>query len=94
MNKKLNTVLFLLGATIFNVLVATISFILLSVLYTNLIVSAIPEEGRVWGFIIVFLSALAVSFFAYRFALKFLMTKINLEKYFDPLFISSTIKKY
>ena len=93
MNKKINTILFILGATLFNVLVAVISFILLTLLYVNFIMMSLPENGRSWGFTLIFLGSLAISFFVYRIVLKFLLTKIDVEKYFDPLFVRRNIKK-
>jgi len=88
MNKKLNTVLFIMGATFFNVIVAVISFILFSILYAQVIIPRIPESGYSWGFTLIFLASLAVSFAVYRVVLKFLLTKIDIEKYFDPIFVS------
>jgi phosphoglycerol transferase MdoB-like AlkP superfamily enzyme len=90
MNKKVNTVLFILGATLFNVFVALVSFVVLMLLYIKFLFVLIPEANRSWGFSIIFLGSIAVSFFVYRFVLKYLLTKIEIEKYFDPLFV----KKY
>jgi hypothetical protein len=53
----------------------------------------LPETGQSWGFMIIFLLAVAVSFIAYRFALKFFMSKVELDKYFDPIFASKYKKK-
>ena len=93
MNRKLNTLLFVLGATLFNVLVAILSFIILTLLYINFLMIALPENARSWGFTIIFLVSLAISFVVYRFALKKLLEKIDVEKYFDPLFIQKNMKK-
>ncbi|MCL2805978.1 MAG: leader peptide processing enzyme [Treponema sp.] len=93
MNKKVNTILFILGATLFNVIVAVISFIIFTAFYVNFIMKLIPEQGRAWGFILIFLASLAISFIVYRVALKFLLTKIQVDKYFDPLFVKSNMRK-
>lgn len=93
MNKKINTLLFILGATFFNILVAVISFILLTLFYINFLLLLVPEQGRQWGFTLIFLGSLAISFMVYRFVLKYLLTKVDVEKYFDPLFIRKNIKK-
>ena len=85
MNKKLNTALFILGATIFNVLVTVLSFLLLLVIYARFIMGFLPEGAQAWSFPIIFIAAIAASFVVYRFALKFLLKKINIEKYFDPI---------
>jgi Mg2+ and Co2+ transporter CorA len=93
MNKKLNTIFFILGATLFNVLVAVISFVLLTLVYIKFIMNLIPEQSRSWGFTLIFLLAIVVSFLVYRYLLKYLLTKVNVEKYFDPIFVRRNIKK-
>jgi len=93
MNKKINTLLFILGATLFNIIVALITFVLLMVLYVRLIMDFLPETSRSWGFTIIFIIAIVVSFVAYRFMIKFLLKKVELDKYFDPLFVRRNIRK-
>ncbi|HCC37998.1 MAG TPA: leader peptide processing enzyme [Treponema sp.] len=86
MNKKVNTALFMLGATVFNLLITVGFFILFIIIYAKSIMPAVPEEGKAWGFPIAFIASLAISFFVYRFALKLFMKKVDVEKYFDPIF--------
>ncbi|MCL2209911.1 MAG: leader peptide processing enzyme [Treponema sp.] len=90
MNKKVNTLLFILGATTFNILMTVISFIILILLYIKFLIPLMPEANRSWGFSIIFLASIVISFFVYRYVLKFLISKIDIEKYFDPIFV----KKY
>ncbi|MCL2759271.1 MAG: leader peptide processing enzyme [Treponema sp.] len=93
MDKRLNTILFILGATLFNVIVAVISFIILALFYGNFIISLIPESGQAWGFSLVFLASIAISILVYRIVLRYFLTKIDVEKYFDPLFVRRNVKK-
>jgi hypothetical protein len=93
MNKKINTILFILGATFFNIVVAVISFVAFTILYIRFIMSLIPETGRSWGFTLIFLASIAVSIFVYRLVLKYFLTKVDIEKYFDPLFVKRNIKR-
>jgi len=86
MNKKVNTLLFVLGATLFNILATLICFTVLLVLYAKTLMPVIPEGGRSWGFPLIFIASLATSFLLYRFVLKILIKKVNVEKYFDPIF--------
>ena len=86
MSKKTNTLWFVLGATIFNILVTVICFLLLLLIYARLLVPILPEAGIAWGFPIIFIASIAISFVVYRLALKILMKKINVEEYFDPIF--------
>jgi len=93
MNKKLNTVFFILGATLFNVLTAVVCFLLFSFIYIKFIYSSAPEQSSSWAFSFIFLAAIVVSFIVYRYLLKYLMTKVDVEKYFDPLFVRKKFKK-
>jgi phosphoglycerol transferase MdoB-like AlkP superfamily enzyme len=93
MNKKVNTLLFLLGATLFNILVAILSFILLTVLYVNFLMPMVPEASRSWNFTLIFLAAIVISFITYRKLFKYLINKIDAEKYFDPIFTGRYSKK-
>jgi hypothetical protein len=86
MNKKLNTALFLIGATIFNLLL-----LFLLILLSLLLISAL-SQGRLSGnvmsilLIVVFLGSMVASFLIYNQVIKFVSRKIDMEKYFLPLF--------
>jgi len=91
MNKKVNTILFLLGATLFNVIIAVSSIFLLIILYSVSPIRGMMENnesGHGWITILIFISGIAISMFVYRVVLKLLLKKIDVEKYFDPLFVS------
>ena len=88
MNKKVNTALFILGATLFNILFTVLSFLLLLVIYTRFIMHLLPEGGQAWSFSLIFIAAIAISFIVYRVALKLLLKKVPMEKYFDPIIVS------
>jgi len=85
MNKKINTVLFILGATVFNIIVTVLSFILLLFLYARFLMKLLPETAQAWSFPVIFIAAIAISFFVYKILLGFLIKKINVDKYFDPI---------
>jgi hypothetical protein len=87
MNKRINTLLFILGATAFNVIIIVVIFLGLTFLYGKLIMPLIPEAVYSWGFVVVILASIAVSFVAYRILFKYLLKKIDVDKYFDPLFV-------
>ncbi len=86
MNKKANTVWFLLGATVFNLLVTIISFIVLLALYGWLIVPKLPESAGASGVPVIFIASFVIAFFVYRAALKVFMKKFDAENKLDPLF--------
>jgi len=85
MNKKVNTVLFILGATLFNILITVGFFLLLLTLYARFIMRFLAEAAQAWSFPVLFIAAIAVSFVIYRFALKLVLKKVEMEKYFDPI---------
>ena len=93
MNKKVNTILFILGATLFNTIVAVISFIILFILYGKFIMPKIPDTSYNWGFSLIFIAAIAISILVYRAVLNYFIKKINVEQYFDPLFVKRNLKK-
>jgi hypothetical protein len=93
MNKKVNTILFILGATVFNVIVAVISFIILILLCGKFILPRMPESGYSWAVSLILLASIAISIFVYRAVLKFFLSKIDIEQYFDPLFVKHNIKR-
>jgi hypothetical protein len=93
MNKKVNTLLFVLCATLFNVIIAVISFFLLLLLYGKFIFPLIPESGKGWAVSLILLASITISIFVYRAVLKHLLNKIDVEQYFDPLFVKQNIKR-
>ena len=86
MNKKVNSLFFVLGATLFNILATVLSFGVLLIVYARFIVSRLPEEHTAWGFPVIFIIAVVSSFFIYRGTLKLLFKKVEMEKYFHPFF--------
>ena len=91
MNKKANTLLFILGATAFNVIAAVACIILLYILFS--IISSRLGIGQDWVFPVSFLGGIVASFFIYRAVLKLVTGKIDMEKHFDPLFVNRNFKK-
>jgi len=85
MNKKVNTILFILCATIFNIMITVVSFFLLLVLYARFLTKILPQGAQAWSFPLIFITSLVISFFVYKLVLGFLIKKIDVEKYFDPI---------
>jgi hypothetical protein len=88
MSKKTNTLLFILGATVFNILTTVVFLLILLVIYARFVAPLFPEgsESAGWGFPVIFIASFALSFVLYRLILKQVMKKIDMEKYFDPIF--------
>jgi uncharacterized membrane-anchored protein len=85
MSKRTNTLIFILGATVFNVLLYIVVFLLLMLIYSR-ILAFLPESAQQWGLIIILILPIAVSFVLYRLLLKLLLKKVDVDKYFSPLF--------
>jgi hypothetical protein len=47
----------------------------------------LPEVDVSWVFLAAFLLFIVISFLIYRYLLKFLLKRVKVEKYFDPLFV-------
>ncbi len=84
MNKKVNTILFILGATIVNIIVMAILFILCLVLIARFVN---PESSLMPLWLgVMFLVSIGGSFFLYTFVMKRISAKFDMEKYLDPIF--------
>ena len=90
MNKKFNTILFILGATAFNLIVTILCIVLLFVISQKFIMLYLPENAQAsainWSLILCFIGGIVLSYVIYRFALRLLMKKVNIENYMSPLF--------
>ena len=86
MSKKTNTLLFILGGTVFNILITILSFVILLAIYGRFLYPSLPEDAASWVIPVIFILAIAISFVVYRLAIKMIMKKIDMEKSFDPIF--------
>jgi hypothetical protein len=86
MNKKANTVLFLLGATVFNLLIMFILIVLFLVLISAIFRESLNPNVLSILMIVVFIGSIAASFLIYGRVVKWLNRKIDMDKYFMPLF--------
>ena len=85
MNKKVNTVLFVLGATVFNLLIMLILIVLFLVLISVVFRESLNPNVFSILMIVVFVGSIAASFFIYSRVVKLLYKKIDMDKYFMPL---------
>jgi len=85
MNKKVNTVLFMLGATLYN-LILLVVFILVGLAAMGALLQGkeVGAESSLY-FMVIFALALGASFFIYHQTMKFISKKIDFEKHFDPI---------
>jgi hypothetical protein len=86
MNKKVNTVLFIIGATIVNLAIMLGIFLTL-ILLVGYILPENAAPGVISAvFMVVFLGSLVASYFIYQRLVALLSKKIDMEKYFHPIF--------
>jgi hypothetical protein len=45
----------------------------------------LPQGAQAWSFPLLFITSIAISFFVYKLVLGYLIKRINVEKYFDPI---------
>jgi len=86
MNKKVNTVLFLLAASVYNIIIMIVIMILLF-LGVKQILPRNLNPGAASGILIfIFVLGIAGSFFIYHRTIRYLSKKIDMDRYFHPLF--------
>ena len=86
MNKKANTILFMLGATVLNVVMMIVIFLALMLLYAWIVPGGFgTQAGQIVG-IVLFLGSIGLTYFIYHKLVKWISGKWDLEQYFDPIF--------
>ena len=91
MNKKTNTVFFILAGTVFNIFVTLACFFGILVLYSSFVYprfneARFSETAVNWALPLIFICAIIASYVIYRLAIKLLMKKLDMDKYFTPVF--------
>jgi membrane protein YdbS with pleckstrin-like domain len=86
MNKKANTVLFVLGATVANVIVMIVVFVALLVPFVRFLSPALSAGVNQAVVFVIFIAAIVITYFVYHKAVKYLSEKIDMDQYFHPIF--------
>ena len=86
MSRKTNTLLFILGGTVFNIIITVVCFLVLMVVFSTFLYPRLPEDSAAWILPAIFIASIVASFFIYRVALKQIMKRVDMEKHFDPIF--------
>lgn len=84
MSKKTNTILFILGATVFNVLTIFIIYFVCIFISAYLFNESIMEYAGI-AQIIIFIISITGGFALYRLLMKIICRKIDMDKYFEPI---------
>ncbi len=86
MNKKANTVLFMAGATLLNIVMIALLFLGLTALYGVTLASRIGPQGNQIALIVILIGSVALTYFLYNRLVKWISNKWDLDTYFDPIF--------
>ncbi len=91
MNKKLNTVYFLLGATVLNLLIMLVLMSLLALIfilaYRNM--EEVSQGLSLLAVLVVLIGGIAGTFFIYNRTIKWIVAKWKMDDYIEPLFRQS-----
>lgn len=86
MNKRLTTVLFLLGATVLNVILVVAVFLILLFIPPLILGNELLQTQLQSIIPVIFVLSLVGAFLIYRFILKQVQKRIDLSKYIEPFF--------
>lgn len=86
MNKRTNTVLFLIGATVFNLLSMFVLIVLGLVLVSAIFRDRLSPNLMSVLMVVIFIGSIAASFLIYSRVIKWLSRKVDMERYFMPIF--------
>jgi hypothetical protein len=93
MTKKGNTIVFIIAAAGFNILLTVIIFIVLFLLFFVFIRPFISDNGIIFALPVIFIAAIFTSFTLYRALLRRFLANVDMEKYFDTAFSFDFKKK-
>jgi cytochrome b subunit of formate dehydrogenase len=85
-NRKLNSVLFILGATVVNIVLMVGLVILFLLLYGQFLSPLFSETVSQIAIVLILFSAVALTYFLYHLFIKWLPAGSIWIGYFDPLF--------
>lgn len=86
MNRRFNSVLFIVGATVANIVVMFLLFILLLVLYARLAAPHLAPTTNQFMLLVLFIGSVVATYIMYHQVMKALMRRYDLTRYFGPLF--------
>ncbi len=90
MNKRVNTILFVLGATVVNIIIMSIIFVTLLFAVTMVVSPELAPELGMLVFLVLFVVSIAATYLIYHKGVKYIAKKVDLNQYFDPIFPKSS----
>lgn len=86
MNKKVNTVLFILGATVLNIILMIIIMTVGLALLSVFVGESVSEGAASIIFLLLFVVSIGGAFFIYHRLVGLISKKIDMDSYFHPIF--------
>ncbi len=86
MGKKANTVLFILGATVGNLVTMMVVFFALLTVFSFALAPHVPPQSQQWVVLGLLIGSIAITYFIYYKLVRFLTRKYDLEQHFEPIF--------
>lgn len=86
MNKRLNTVLFILGATVFNIVAMLLFFLVFMIIFARFIAPSLPPGANQIILLVLFIVSIAGTYLLYHRIMRWLSNKYDLEEHMAPLF--------
>ena len=78
--------LFVLGASVVNVVLMLVLFLALFVLFARFLAPNFSAGLNQLIMVVIFVASIGVTYLVYHRMVRWLSTKIDFEKYFDPIF--------
>lgn len=86
MNRRLNSVLFILAATVFNILVMFAVFALALITFARFLAPSLPPGANQIILIALFIASIVLTYLIYHRLVRWLTRKYDFEQWFGPLF--------
>jgi hypothetical protein len=86
MTKRGNTIIFIIAATGFNIILTVLIFIFMFLLFFVFIKPFISDNYIVFCLPVIFIISIFLSFTIYRILLKRFLVNVDMDKYFDSAF--------
>lgn len=93
MNKKLNTTLFIIGASLFNIVLMLCLFLLCLALLGLVLNENTSGNTAQFFLLLAFLLSVGGSYGIYSLVVKFMTNRFDMEQYFHPIFRPRSRKK-
>ena len=86
MHKKTNTILFLIGATIANLILLFVILMVPLLLYMRFLAAYVPNNLTTLIIVVIFIGAILATYGIYNTVMAKIIEKVDMNKYFDPIF--------